>query len=180
MLTVLANKGNLPRNSSMINYLKQPSLVFLAIFISIMIVLDQLTKYMASSMLVYGEPIRIFEVLNMTLLHNHGAAFSFLSDQGGWQRWLFMGISTVASICFIVWLVRLPKEVWLTRYSLAFIIAGAIGNLIDRVYLGYVVDFISVHWRDNYFPAFNLADSAITVGAFLMILDILFNPENHK
>lgn len=164
----------------MISYLKKPSYVALFALVVIIIGLDQLTKYMASTLLVYAEPVNVFALLDWTLLHNRGAAFSFLSDQGGWQRWLFTGISLVASVCFTVWLLRLPVSAWLTRYSLSFIIAGAIGNLIDRMYFGYVVDFISFHWNEHYFPAFNIADSAITFGAFLMILDVIFNPENHK
>lgn len=164
----------------MLTFFKQPSLIVLFSLIGLVIGFDQLTKYLASSTLLYSEPVYILPVLNWTLLHNYGAAFSFLSDQGGWQRWFFTGISMVASACFLYWLLRLPKAAWLTRYSLAFIIGGALGNLVDRMYFGYVIDFISVHWQNHYFPAFNLADSAITFGAFLMILDMLLNPENHK
>ena len=164
----------------MLKHVKQPQLIFLAILIMVIIGLDQLTKTIASDILLYAEPIHVLPVLNWTLLHNYGAAFSFLSDAGGWQRWLFTGISIAVSIVFIVWLIRLPKSESLTRYSLTFIIGGAIGNLIDRMQFGYVVDFISVHWQEHYFPAFNLADSAITLGAILMIIDVLFNPERHK
>ncbi len=164
----------------MLSHFKQPSLLVLCVLIGVVIGLDQLSKYVATLELIYSQPVNVMPLLDWTLLHNKGAAFSFLSDQGGWQRWLFTAISIIASACFIFWLLKLPKSAWLTRYSLAFIIAGAIGNLIDRVYLGYVIDFISVHWQSHYFPAFNIADSAITFGAFLMIMDVLFNPENHQ
>jgi signal peptidase II len=129
---------------------------------------------------VYGQAIDVLPVLDWRLLHNTGAAFSFLSDAGGWQRYLFTGISAVASVVFLVWLIRLPKEQWLVRFSLTFILGGAIGNLVDRIQHGYVVDFISVHWHSSYFPAFNIADMAITFGAILMIADMLFNPEHKR
>jgi len=151
---------------------------FVLIVISIVIIgLDQWTKQLAVVYLIYAQPVEVLPVLNWTLLYNKGAAFSFLSDAGGWQRWLFTGISSVVSMIFIVWLVRLPKTQFLLRWSLMFVIAGALGNLIDRVMLGYVIDFISVHWDEHYFPAFNLADSSITLGALLMIADIFFTAE---
>ena len=158
----------------------KPKLGLLLALIVVAIVLDQFTKFYASSVLDYGRPVEVLPVLNWTLLHNYGAAFSFLSDAGGWQRWFFTGISSVVSVIFLVWMTRLPLEHWLMRFSLAFIVAGAIGNLIDRVLYGYVVDFISVHWENNFFPAFNIADMAITFGAMLMILDMFLNPDNHK
>ncbi len=164
----------------MLKQIKQPSLAVLIAMMLVIILLDQVSKYIASTTLEYADPVYVLPVFNWTLLYNKGAAFSFLSDAGGWQRWLFTGISIGVSTCFFVWLVRLPRSACLTRYSLAFIIAGAIGNLIDRMYFGYVIDFISLHWEEHYFPAFNLADSAITFGAFLMILDVIFNPEQHK
>lgn len=153
----------------------------LLVAIVLVVLADQLTKWMATHWLGYAQPVEVLPVLNWTLLHNKGAAFSFLSDAGGWQRWFFTAISVVVSLLFTVWMWRTPPTQVLMRVSLALIIGGAIGNLIDRVLLGYVVDFISVHWQQQYFfPAFNLADSAITVGAGLMILDIILHPESHK
>ncbi len=154
----------------------QPALWVLFTAIAVIIGLDQWTKALATDLLVYGKPVYVMPVLNWTLLHNYGAAFSFLSDQGGWQRWFFMAISVLVSLAFIVWLIRLPKEQWIVRYSLMLIIAGALGNLIDRVQLGYVVDFIHFHWDRSYFPAFNIADMAISGGAGLMLLDMFFGP----
>ena len=157
-----------------------PASAMLLVAVVIIVALDLWTKAIATDSLSYARPVEVLPVLNWTLLHNYGAAFSFLSDQSGWQRYLFTIISAVASLVFFVWLLRLPKNQWLIRYSLTFILGGAIGNLIDRIMNGYVVDFISVHWNDSYFPAFNIADMAITFGAMLMIADMIFYPENHK
>jgi signal peptidase II len=137
----------------------------------VVILLDQYTKGLASGALEYARPVEIFSWFNLTLQHNTGAAFSFLSDAGGWQRWFFTGVAVVISIALVVWLATAERDNWLLALSLALILGGAIGNLWDRLALGYVVDFISVHWRDWYFPAFNIADSAITVGAACMLLD---------
>lgn len=145
----------------------------------VVIVIDQWTKSLASSQLQYGVPVEILPVFNLTLQHNLGAAFSFLSDAGGWQRWFFTAISAVVSVVLAVWIFRLNDNQRLLALSLALILGGAIGNLIDRVLLGYVVDFISVHYQQRFFPAFNIADSAISVGAVLMIVDMFIHPENH-
>ncbi len=158
------------------NNFLQPSLWVLMVAIVIIIGLDQWTKALATEYLQYAKPVYVLPVLNWTLLHNTGAAFSFLADQGGWQRWFFLVVSTVVSIAFLIWLVRLPKEQWIVRFSLTLIVGGAIGNLIDRASMGYVVDFIQCHWDNKYFPAFNIADMAITGGAGFMILDMFFGP----
>ncbi|WP_238946895.1 signal peptidase II [Seongchinamella unica] len=137
----------------------------------LVVLLDQYTKGLASSELAYARPLEVFSWFNLTLQHNTGAAFSFLSDAGGWQRWFFTAIAVVISVGLVVWLAVAERGQWLLGLSLALILGGAIGNLWDRVVLGYVVDFISVHYRGWYFPAFNIADSAITVGAGCMLLD---------
>lgn len=142
-------------------------------------VFDQLSKYYMSQILTLCEPgncasIVLLPVFKLTLLHNEGAAFSFLSDAGGWQRWLLVSISTGVSVALVIWIARLKaNERWLA-VALALILGGAAGNLIDRVQLGYVIDFVVVHYESAYFPAFNLADAAISVGAAVMILDMLF------
>jgi signal peptidase II len=138
------------------------------------ILLDQWTKNLASTHLVYGEAKPVVPYLDWTLLHNHGAAFSFLSDAGGWQRYLFTGLAAVVSVIFIGWLLRLPKHSSILAAGIALVLGGAVGNLIDRVSLGYVVDFISVYYNNHYFPAFNIADSAITLGTIFLIIDMLF------
>ncbi|MEQ8801558.1 signal peptidase II [Haliea sp.] len=139
----------------------------------LIIVLDQLAKGMAEQYLEYGRPLVLTSWFNLTLQYNPGAAFSFLSDAGGWQRYFFSAIAVMISAILVVWLYRLPATQRLLPLSLALILGGAIGNLWDRVVLGHVVDFISVHYGGYFFPAFNIADSAITVGAALMILDSL-------
>lgn len=151
-----------------------PQLIWL-ILTGIVLLLDQGTKYIADEHLSYGSAVTILPVFDLTLLYNTGAAFSFLADAGGWQRWVLSVLSIVISIVLVVWLNRLKaKETWLA-IALALILGGAIGNLYDRVTLGYVIDFISMHYQNHFFPAFNVADSAITAGAAILLLDVLFN-----
>ena len=143
---------------------------------ALVVVLDWWTKSLASSLLDYGVPHVITPLFNLTLLHNRGAAFSLLSEAGGWQHWLLGGIALAVSVAIVVALRRLPRTARLQGLGLALVLGGAIGNLGDRLRLGYVVDFIQVHYQELYWPAFNIADSAITVGAALLILDMLRNP----
>jgi signal peptidase II len=140
----------------------------------LIIVLDLWTKGLATDSLTLYRPVELTSWLNMTLAHNYGAAFSFLSDAGGWQRWLFTGLASVVTVVLIVWLFRLPAREKLTAAALGLIIGGAVGNLIDRIRLGYVVDFIDVYYREWHWPAFNVADSAITCGVILLLIDGLF------
>jgi signal peptidase II len=120
----------------------------------------------------------VFSWFNLTLQYNTGAAFSFLSDAGGWQRYFFTGVAVLISAVLVVWLYRMPRQQRLLALALALILGGALGNVWDRLVLGHVVDFISVHYGGRYFPAFNLADSAISLGAALMIFDSLFGRES--
>ena len=140
----------------------------------LVVVLDQYTKGLAESALEYGRPVEVFSWFNLTLQYNKGAAFSFLSDAGGWQRYFFSVVAVVISAVLVVWLYRMPRQQRLLALALALILGGALGNVWDRLVLGHVVDFISVHYGGYYFPAFNIADSAISVGAALMIFDSLF------
>ena len=140
----------------------------------LVVVLDQLTKALANHLLTYAEPLAVFPSFNLTLLYNPGAAFSFLSDASGWQRWFFVAISTVATVLLIFWLKRLKPGQVLLSVALALVLGGAVGNLVDRLWFGYVVDFIQVYYHEYYWPAFNIADSAISVGAVLLIWDSLF------
>ena len=130
---------------------------------------DQLTKAVVLSRFDDYERLRVTAFFDLTLTYNTGAAFSFLADQGGWQRPFFIGISVIASVV-IAYLMRKHRDEPLFCLGLALILGGALGNLWDRVLLGHVVDFLLFHWNDHYFPAFNLADSAITVGAVAIIL----------
>ena len=137
---------------------------------ALVIVLDQISKMWITSHFAYGENLYVLSVFDLVLAHNTGAAFSFLHDAGGMQRWLFSIIAIVASV-WIVWLLRRHSAQTLFALALSLILGGALGNLIDRIAYGYVVDFLSFHWERHYFPAFNIADSAITCGAFLLIFD---------
>lgn len=138
------------------------------------VIIDLVSKYYAVDMLVYGIANPVWPMFDITLLYNPGAAFSFLADAGGWQRWFFAVVALGVSGMLVVWLKRTAREQWWLGLGLSLILGGALGNLYDRVVHGYVVDFISLHYQDYYFPAFNLADSAITAGAVLLIIDMLF------
>ncbi|MBD9400003.1 MULTISPECIES: signal peptidase II [unclassified Pseudomonas] len=140
----------------------------------VVFVIDQITKFWFDNNLQMWERITVIpNVLDWTLAYNTGAAFSFLAGASGWQRWLFTLIAVVVSVVLVVWMKRLKAdETWLA-VGLALVLGGALGNLVDRVIFGHVVDFILVHWQSSwYFPAFNIADSAITVGAVLLALDM--------
>jgi signal peptidase II len=137
---------------------------------ALIIALDQLSKVWITNHFFYGESLFVSDVFDLVLAHNTGAAFSFLSDAGGMQRWLFSIIAVAASV-WIVSLLRKHSAQILFSLALSLILGGALGNLIDRIAYGYVIDFLHFHWNEHSFPAFNLADSAITCGAFLMILD---------
>ena len=141
----------------------------------LVVTIDLGTKAMATAMLTYGNPVPVVPSFNLTLLHNTGAAFSFLADAAGWQRWFFVTLAVVVSVVLCVWLARLDRSKKLEAIALALILGGAIGNLYDRVIHGKVTDFILVHWQQSwFFPAFNIADSAITVGAALLLFDMFF------
>ncbi|HCI52051.1 MAG TPA: signal peptidase II [Gallionella sp.] len=135
---------------------------------ALVIVLDQITKLFVISHFTYLESITVNGVFDLARLHNAGAAFSFLSEAGGMQRWLFSAIAVIASVSITLLLYKHAKET-LFALALSLILGGALGNLIDRIAYGYVIDFLLFHWNEHYFPAFNLADSAITCGAGLMI-----------
>lgn len=140
----------------------------------VLIVLDQWTKSVAVGALTYLTPVPVLPGLNWTLVHNLGGAFSFLSNQDGWQRWFFLIVSSVVTVVLIEWLRRTAARHWLQCLPLALLIGGAIGNLIDRARLGYVIDFVDVHYADWHWPAFNVADSGITVGIVMLIAYELF------
>ena len=143
---------------------------------AVIIVLDQLSKYWVQVSFFEFERINLLPILDFTLVYNKGAAWSFLSDAGGWQRWLFTGISSVVSIVLVIWIHRLLAVQKLLLIALTLILAGAVGNLIDRVLLGKVVDFVLFYYDGHYFPAFNIADSAITIGAIFMLADVFWGP----
>lgn len=137
----------------------------------IIIILDQWSKLSVTATMQLYESIQIMPYFNLTYVRNEGAAFSFLSEAGGWQRWLFAGLASAISIMITVWIVRLKKQELLLAVALSLVLGGAIGNLIDRVAYGYVIDFLDVYYQNKHWPAFNVADSAICVGVFLMLLE---------
>ncbi len=137
----------------------------------LVIILDQVSKLaIAGSMQLY-ESIEIMPFFKLTYVHNTGAAFSFLSEAGGWQRWFFAGLALAISTVIAVWLTRLQKHETLLAVALALVLGGAIGNLIDRLAYGYVIDFLDVYYESWHWPAFNIADSAITLGVILMLVE---------
>lgn len=144
---------------------------------ALVVVLDQLSKLWINDRFVYGEVFTVLSVFDLVHWHNEGAAFSFLADFGGAQRWLFTGIALAAS-GWIVWLLSKHAEQKLFAFALSLILGGALGNLIDRISYGYVIDFLLFHWNEHTFPAFNLADSAITCGAGLLIWDSFTEKKN--
>ncbi len=146
-------------------------LLWIGIAVLIM-VLDQLTKVLILGSFQHGDSLPVTSFFNLVRVHNHGAAFSFLADAGGWQRWFFTGIGVVATV-LMVWMLRKHPGQRLFCAAISFILGGAVGNVIDRLIHGYVVDFLDFYWGTWHFPAFNLADSAITLGAVLLILDEL-------
>ena len=138
---------------------------------ALVVVLDQASKFWVLASFREHEVLTVWPVFNLTLVYNTGAAFSFLSDAGGWQRDRDEKPALLISVALVFWMRQLQAGERLTAYGLALIVGGAIGNLIDRVWLGKVIDFLQWHWQEWYWPAFNLADSAITLGVILLLLD---------
>ena len=140
----------------------------------LVLAVDQATKLWAAGTLDYGMPVTVLPFFNLTLVHNTGAAFSFLADAGGWQRIFFIVVSGVVSLVLAAWLWRLPRDARLLGIALALVLGGAVGNLVDRVAYGYVIDFLDFHATGWHWPAFNVADSAISCGVVLLLADGLF------
>ena len=136
----------------------------------LIVILDQATKWLAEALLLPFQPVPLMPLLNLTLMYNEGAAFSFLANAGGWQRWLFAGFALVMTLALTLWLLRLVKGERATAAALSLVIGGAIGNLIDRVQTGRVVDFIDFYVGTWHWPAFNVADSAISIGIVFLLV----------
>lgn len=151
---------------------------FLVVFV--VVLLDQASKYWANTSLLPYHPENILPMLNFTLAFNTGAAFSFLSGAGDWHRWFFAGFNILMSGVLTIWILKVTTQERLLLLSLSLILGGALGNLIDRFTLGHVVDFIDVFYEGYHWPVFNLADTAICVGAFLMFVDLCKNPSGFK
>jgi signal peptidase II len=148
----------------------------------VVILLDQWSKWLAEISLIPYQPVPVLPLFNFTLAYNTGAAFSFLSDAGGWQRWFFISLTVIVVAVLFKWLWRMRAEERLQAASISLVLGGAIGNLIDRVWLGHVIDFLDVYYGSYHWPIFNIADSAITVGVVLLIIDLFFNdhPEHEQ
>lgn len=146
----------------------------------VMIIADQITKQVIMARFDLYDRVAIWPFFDLVRAHNPGAAFSFLSDAGGWQRIFFIAISSIVSLVLVVWVSRLESQQKLQALGLSLVLGGALGNLYDRVAYGYVVDFLLFYYDQYSFPAFNVADSAITVGAFFLIVDMIKNPQAGK
>ncbi len=142
---------------------------------ALVIALDLYTKHLIEAAFQFGEQLKITAFFDLVRYHNQGAAFGFLNDAGGWQKWFFTAISITAAVV-ITYLIKKHSEQKLFCFGLALVLGGALGNLYDRVTLGYVVDFLNFHWNDYAFPAFNVADSAISVGVTILLLDSFKRP----
>lgn len=148
---------------------------------AVMLLLDQVTKWFAVAWLQFQQPVPFIPGFwNWTLTHNTGAAFSFLADAGGWQHWFFSALATVVCIALVIGLRHTPRADWRTALPFALVISGALGNVIDRLRFGYVVDFVDWYWRDFHWPVFNVADSCIVGGAVMMVLFSLRSPGKDK
>jgi signal peptidase II len=165
-MTVVENMSVAPNRSRAAAWLLLSAVVVLA---------DQVTKAYITRHFGEFEFTTVLPILDITRIHNVGAAFSFLASASGWQRWFFIALALGVSLGITAWLCRLPRGTHgLLAAGLALVLGGAIGNVIDRIRLGHVIDFLHFHWDRAYFPAFNVADSAITVGAACLLLDALF------
>ena len=138
---------------------------------AIVVLVDQITKALAVHFLILHEPVRILPLFNLRLIHNTGAAFSILSGTGGWQRWLFIALALSVSTVLVVWIRVVSAHNLKLALALSLVLGGALGNVWDRIMQGYVVDFIDIYYAGWHWPTFNVADSAITVGAVLLIID---------
>lgn len=167
------------KRANMLKLLRETGLRWLWLSL-LALVLDQITKQMVVSSMELYQSIEVMPYFNLTYVHNTGAAFSFLSDAGGWQRWLFTAIAIGVSGLIIWWLKQTEKEQILLPVAFALILGGAIGNLYDRLAYGYVIDFLDFYYKGWHWPAFNFADSAIFLGAALLIVDAFKNPEKNK
>ena len=147
----------------------------------VVVVLDQLTKlWIDSNLLLHSRMPIIDGLFDLTLAYNPGAAFSFLADAGGWQRWFFTILSSVVTLVLILWLKRLPAHEKINAVALALIIGGAVGNLVDRIAHGHVIDFLLFYYQQWFFPAFNVADSAISIGVVLILLSLFHSPPSRQ
>jgi len=174
-----SEQGSANKPSTKPTTLAQSGLVWLWLTL-IFLVLDQVTKLWVSANFSLYESIAVMPMFNFTYVLNEGAAFSFLSEAGGWQRWFFTAVAVAISSLLLFWLRGLHKSEKLLSVSYALVLAGAIGNLIDRVAYGYVIDFLDVYYQQYHWPAFNIADVAICIGAGLIIFEAFTTSDSSK
>ncbi|WP_100656373.1 signal peptidase II [Alteromonas flava] len=163
----------------MLNALRNSGLRFLWLSVLVFI-LDQWTKLAVVQDMRLYQSIEVMPFFNLTYVHNYGAAFSFLHDAGGWQRWFFTAIAIGVSALLLYWLRQVPKHQVRLPVAFTFILGGALGNVYDRLMHGYVIDFLDFYYQQWHWPAFNIADSAIFIGAALLILDMLLSKDNQE
>lgn len=163
----------------MLNALRNSGLRFLWLSVLVFI-LDQWTKLAVVQDMRLYQSIEVMPFFNLTYVHNYGAAFSFLHDAGGWQRWFFTAIAIGVSALLLYWLRQVPKHQVRLPVAFTFILGGALGNVYDRLMHGYVIDFLDFYYQQWHWPAFNIADSAIFIGAALLIIDMLFSKESEE
>lgn len=147
---------------------------------AVVIIIDQITKRVVDTVMQLHQTIELVPHFQLTYMRNQGAAFSFLSGAGGWQRWFFILLALVASVFICIWLKKLTRNQRREAIAWALVLGGALGNLIDRILYGYVIDFLDVYYRDWHWPAFNVADSAITIGVILLLLDSFRPTQPHR
>jgi len=143
------------------------------------VLLDQASKAVITAIFSRGDVLPVTSFFNLVLTYNRGAAFSFLAGAGGWQRWALSAIAIVLSVVLVIWIARAAQR-WVEALPLALILGGALGNLVDRLRLGGVVDFLDLHWGGYHWPAFNVADMAISAGAIIILLAVIFDKESRK
>lgn len=163
----------------MLNAIRNSGLRFLWLAV-LAFVLDQWSKHAIVASMELYQSIQVTGFFNLTYVHNYGAAFSFLADSGGWQRWFFTAIAVVVSVLLIRWMRQTPRTQVMLPMAFALILGGALGNVYDRLVLGYVVDFIDIYYQQWHWPAFNIADSAICLGAILLIIDMFKSESNQE
>jgi signal peptidase II len=158
---------------------QKPTNALIWLWLSLLVViLDQLSKVWINTHLPFNQPVAVLPWFDLRLLYNTGAAWSILATAGGWQRWFLSGLALVISLLIVIWLSRLTRQQGWSASALALILGGAIGNLIDRIIYGHVIDFIDIYYQQWHWPAFNLADSAISIGAVMLLIEaLLSNPQ---
>jgi signal peptidase II len=173
-----SSPSEIPQNN-LVHSEQKPTNALIWLWLSLLVViLDQVSKVWIDTHLSFNQPVAVLPFFNLRLLYNTGAAWSILANAGGWQRWFLSGLAIIISLLIVIWLSRLTRQQWWLACTLALILGGAVGNLIDRLIYGHVIDFIDIYYQQWHWPAFNLADSAISVGAVMLLIEALFsNPQ---